>query len=420
MDPESRSSSAPVLRPPWLLPARAGWLVYAAVCFVLFVMGTVNAARQPLERCNAPEGNCSAATLISLEDLETATNMGLPAEILFPASLVFSLFARLSLAAVGLLIFSRRSDDWVALVISGGLMSVLLEGNQGSDPTFVAVQGVLLGIGTALFLPIPFIFPTGRYEPRWVRRPAIVITAGYVLTVVFLLNTVMYPALSAGLTLAWAILALISMAYRFFRVSGPAERQQIKWVLLGISTTFVSGLYYSSMSTLFPITQPSEARMVALLINLPIYAGCYGFFAFSILVSVLRYRLWDIDVLIRRTLQYTILTGLLALIYFGGVVLLQGILGPLTADENSPLVTVITTLGIAALFTPLRKRIQQVIDRRFFRKKYDAERSLAGFAAAARDEVDMDRLAEALLGMVDETMQPIRSSLWLGGGKKAK
>jgi hypothetical protein len=132
---------------------------------------------------------------------------------------------------------------------------------------------------------------------------------------------------------------------------------------------------------------------------------------------MMRYRLWDIDLLIRRTLQYTLLTGLLAMTYFGGVVVLQAILSPLTGEANSPLVTAVTTLGIAALFTPLRNRVQDFIDRRFFRKKYNAEQTLANFAAIARDEVDMDKLTSALLEVVEETMQPEKVTLWLKPGK---
>lgn len=130
-------------------------------------------------------------------------------------------------------------------------------------------------------------------------------------------------------------------------------------------------------------------------------------------ISILRHRLYDIDVIIRRTLQYAFLTGLLALAYFGGVVVLQTLFNPLTGSTNSPLVTVITTLGIAALFNPLRHRVQDFIDRRFYRKKYNAEQALAQFAATARDEVDMEKLTAALLRVVEETVQPEKASLWL-------
>jgi hypothetical protein len=127
---------------------------------------------------------------------------------------------------------------------------------------------------------------------------------------------------------------------------------------------------------------------------------------------VLRHRLWDIDVIIRKTVQYGLVTGVLGLVYYGSVLFLQGVFTRVTG-EKSAVALVLSTLLIAALFTPVRHRIQDFIDRRFFRKKYNAQQVLADFARTVRDETDIEALTAALLKVVEETMQPKRVTMWL-------
>jgi len=341
-----------------------------------------------------------------------AAQMGLPFPLL-ETSLVFAIAARLSLAVVGAVIFWRRSDEWMALLMSGSLMAVLVEGGYGDIGVLNIAQIALFGIGAALFIPIPFIFPNGRFEPGWMRWIAPPFTMVYAGVVVAGFYVPQVSGITAALTLIWSLLAAYAMGYRYFRGSTALERQQIKWVLIGFSVALLTGVYYTAINAAFPMNQPSPARVTALLINVVLYPISYGFFALSILLAMLRHRLWDIDVIIRRTLQYSLLSGLLALIYFGGVALLQGLLSRLTGQAQSPLVVVGSTLLIAALFNPLRLRIRAFIDRRFYRARYDAERTLARFAATARDEVDIERLTDALLGAVEDTMQPRQIALWL-------
>ena len=207
-------------------------------------------------------------------------------------------------------------------------------------------------------------------------------------------------AIFSGLGYLGILGALASVVVRFKRSKG-IERMQMKW------------LVYIAIIVVVLIMLLGLLDLVDGVITFYVIIFSPALIALAIGAAILRYRLFDIDIIIRRTLQYALLTGLLALIYYGGVVLLQGIFGQLTGETNSPLVTVITTLGIAALFNPLRGRVQDFIDRRFYRAKYDAEQTLAQFAAVARDEVDMDKLAAAMLNVVDDTIQPEQASLWV-------
>ncbi len=203
------------------------------------------------------------------------------------------------------------------------------------------------------------------------------------------------------------LLVIYSQVYRYRRVSNLVQRQQTKWGLLGILAAFIIMVGWSLVALAFPPAQPSRARAFALLAIWPAMSFLGLLMPISFTIAVLRYRLWDIDVIIRRTLIYSLLSGTLAVAYFSSVLILQQVL-----PAGSPIATVISTLGIAALFSPLRRRIQKVIDRRFYCRKYDAQQTLAAFSERMRDEVELERLAEALLVVVGKTMQPRHVSLW--------
>jgi hypothetical protein len=281
-----------------------------------------------------------------------------------------------------------------------------------------------------LVLPIMFImllFPTGHLlSPRWkwVVYFGLWIVAVLVFLITFsnelgpnedptpwtvpnpigFIETGRFDAISTPFLVLfpiWILLCVISLFVRFHRARG-VEREQIKWLFYAGAIFFV---FY--MPAFIGNTYSQGENFLNLLLPLGMST-----FPIAIAIAILRYRLYDIDIIIRKTLQYTLLTGLLVLVYLGSVLLLQNLVETLIG-EQSPLVIVISTLGIAALFTPLRYRIQGFIDRRFYRKKYDAEQALARFAATARDEVDMDQLNAALLQVVAETMQPNRISLHL-------
>ncbi len=189
---------------------------------------------------------------------------------------------------------------------------------------------------------------------------------------------------------------VVSLIQRFRHAQGT-ERQQYKWFVFAATL----------MPLVSVITGPSENQLLQSLLM-----AMFIFLPITIAIAILRHRLFDIDIIIRRTLLYSVLTAILATVYFGSVVALQSVVSALGV-QPSAFVTVVSTLAIAALFTPLRRRVQHFIDRRFYRQKYDAEQTLAAFANTARDEVDMERLAGALLRVVEETMQPTTANLWL-------
>jgi hypothetical protein len=198
-----------------------------------------------------------------------------------------------------------------------------------------------------------------------------------------------------GLLMIAATLASFTSLVLRFRRSHGIERQQLKWV----TTSVVLFL----LTFLQPFTGDGNLSFTILLFGLLIIAS-------GVAVAMLRYRLYDIDVVINRALVYGSLTALLAGVYLGSVLLLQVVLESFTG--GSGLAVAASTLGTAALFGPLRSRVQGVVDRRFFRRKYDAARTLQRFGAKVRDEVDLDLLTAELRTVIAETMQPAHVSIW--------
>ena len=305
--------------------------------------------------------------------------------------------------AIATLIFWRKSDDWMALLVA--LMLVLLAPLSTLPEAIFTLLGsilvtqVLLSVSFYLafasFLPFFFLFPNGRFVPPWTPWVVAVFLLWFasLLLWLFLLpgraGWQFYYLTGIGLL----FIVLIAQVYRYQQVSTPVERQQTKWAMVG--TSIAAWGYFLSL-----YIEVSGTRALLLLIPL------------SIGIAVLRYRLYDIDVLINRTLIYGTLTGILILVYFGLVFALQFFLRRLIGETND-ITIVISTLAIAALFQPLRRRIQSVIDRRFYRRKYDAAKIIESFSATLHNEVDLNTLSEQLQAVVQETMQPTHVSLWL-------
>jgi hypothetical protein len=208
------------------------------------------------------------------------------------------------------------------------------------------------------------------------------------------------------LVLAVAIAGAISLVVRFRRSRGD-ERQQIKWFVFA-GAIFCAVFAVAPVLWTLPLSPATEWIWPTLFLlglsTIPVATG----------IAILKYRLYEIDLIVNRTLVYGALTAMLAVVYFGGVAATQAIFRTLTGQEEQPQLTVVvSTLLIAALFNPLRSRIQSFIDRRFYRREYDATKTLAAFSAKLRNETDLDALNGELLGVVRETIQPSHVSLWL-------
>jgi hypothetical protein len=340
---------------------------------------------------------------------------------------------------VGAIIAARRPDNavgWSLLVISLAL-GVAFVGQVYADYTVVAAPGSLPGgaiaVWLSLWIPVPalvaatffcLLFPDGSpptHRWRWVGRLAL---TGGVLLVLGLslapgtLDERNYPGarnpvgvegagpflegtttVGTAFALLGLLLAVVSMIVRFRRSSG-VERQQLKWIVY--AGAVAAGGFALTLFLSGPLANAVFALGFLAFIGVPVAAG----------FAILRYRLYEIDLLINRTLVYGPLTASLVALYFGGVVLLQRLFVALTG-EKSTLAVVASTLLIAALFNPLRRRIQSFIDRRFYRSKYDAAKTLEAFSAKLRDETDLEALNSELVGVVRKTMQPAHLSLWL-------
>jgi PAS domain S-box-containing protein len=210
---------------------------------------------------------------------------------------------------------------------------------------------------------------------------------------------------------ALGLIAAASLLVRLRRSTG-VERQQVKWFAYAVA------VLAASATLAYVVSESMGVVWLGLLSSVLVIVGVVGL-PVAVGIAILRYHLYNIDLLINRTLVYSSLTAVLAAVYLGSIVLFQVIFRVLTGRE-SQLAVVVSTLAIAALFTPLRRRIQSFIDRRFYRRKYDARKTLEVFSAKLRDATDLDALSDDLVGLVRETMQPTRVSLWLRSPERAK
>jgi hypothetical protein len=404
--PDTRLRGAP------LALARA--FVVAVAAFILVAgLAASPALYATLAR---PCADALNACLITPEQVAPLARLGISPGQLALGIIVLTLCAVALVDGVAALIFWRRSDDWMALLVTLTLLllpALLTPGLQSlHGPLAVVASNVaLFAFPTLMF--VVALFPSGRLVPRWLWAPTLLLAlapqwAGRL----HLPNAIFLPLL-LGL-----VLTLIgSQIYRYRQVSTLAERAQTKWVVYGLALTLLINQAFwqpfaavpalGRKDSLFPLlVYPDSFLMLFVL------AGAFA-------VAMLRYRLYDIDVIIRRTLIYGALTVVLAAVYFalvlGGQATVGAVLG---VHDQQPIVIVASTLLVAALVTPLRRGLQAAIDRRFYRQKYDAARTLAAFGATLRTETDLAAMREQLLQVVDETMRPALVTLWLPGAHK--
>jgi hypothetical protein len=371
---------------------------------------------------------------IALAQIARSTAPGRP--FYNPVEAVFVLATVLTFSVVGAIVASRQPRNAIGWIFCGIGLVVSLNSFTGSYAGYRLAGGSAPGslAETAawfsswswtlwIYVPTTFLlllFPDGRLpSPRW--RPVawcaalgvISFVAGYALepgpleefpriTNPYGVDSPILDAVAiAGAILAGAsmLASAVSLIVRMRR-AGRVERQQIKWLAYG-GAVVVGAVFVGGVISVW-IEEVGISLIIIGLLGLPIFTG----------IAILRSRLYDIDIVINRTLVYATLTATLALLYFGGVTALQRLLSPVMGEGNG-LAVVASTLLIAALFNPLRRRIQAFIDRRFYRSKYDARKTLESFSARLRDETDLEALSGDLEGVVRETMQPAHVSLWL-------
>ncbi len=392
----------------WLRLARAAWLLVAAFYVVTFLLALPGLLRQTVDIPRWPAWTDAEARLAlaqlgwsadSLQRYATWPNL-----VLTPAYVLLATF-----------IFWRRSNDPVALIFSfvflGFLDTTQFQSLAHQSPLWSHVDDINSGFTSTMFFVAFMNFPDGRFVPRWTRWAALIVGLIQVWRVLW---PGWYAPVAFVIALPTFVILIVAQLYRYARVSGPVQRQQTKWVVFGLTAGVLPLAAYLAVLGLAPeLTQPTATGMVLLLAGNWLWGAVVILLPLSMTVAILRSRLWDIDLLIRRTLVYMVLTGLLALAYFGSIVVLQNTFSGLTGQAQSTLVTVISALMIAALFVPLRRRVQAVIDRRLYRRKYDAARTLAAFGASLRDETDLGQLSAHLTDVMDEAMQPANLGLWL-------
>jgi hypothetical protein len=401
----------------WLVLARILWVTLVALTLAIFIASLPDYFAHLQTLCQAAPCAPASGQLTS-SSAQVLHNLGITISGYAIYTVALEVATALIWFAISAVIFWRKSDDWMALFAS--LMLMLMSTANVTRAFYVSYSPWHLPVlclnqltFVAFFLFFA-LFPNGRFVPRWISWLVIGFAVEGILAIFFPLIPSILGVWSDPLSgLLWFSLSgsvLFAQVYRYWNVSSSVQRQQTKWVLFGVIVLLTGDFAIWLLARIFPSLSLTQNSLV--------YETVSNFalllIPLSISIAILRYRLWDIDIIINRTLVYGVLTGILGLIYFGLVVTFQFFLSRLIGRMvQSPFIIVGSTLVVAALFQPLRQRIQAIIDRRFYRRKYDAARTLAAFSETLRHEVELAQLSEQLVAVVKETMQPAFVSLWV-------
>lgn len=407
------------LRGRWLVFARAAWLLVAATIVALDVAGIPATYTEMATVCSPCQGYNGPPTAGQARVLQT---LGISLHFWATYETAIIVVAMLIYVGMGVLLFLRRSDDRMALFASLMLVTfggAAFTGSMQALPDFYPAVWLPVYaadvVGQIAFVAFFFVFPDGRFVPRWTALPALLWSLSWIAGL-FRGSPLDQAAqiINNGPLFAVIIASVIvAQVYRYRSVSTPRQRAQTKWVVYGFSLSLSGFLGFLFLGN---VILPASAHDNPVL---RLFADSFIYFLFllipiAIAIAILRSGLYDIDALINRTLVYGSLTALLAAVYFGSVAAMQAAATRLTGRDSLPTAAVVlSTLLIATLFQPLRRRLQRGIDRRFFRSRYDAAETLAAFGEALRREVDLPALEGRLLTVVEETMRPTHVSLWL-------
>jgi hypothetical protein len=410
----------------WRSAARVGW--GALVVFTL----TVVVASFPgyFAHLDTPcAGTPCSPQRLTFAQAEVLTGVGWSLNAYAAFQIALILASVLFSVVVSTVIVWRRPDDRMALLVALMLvalspinltLSVAVLPSRLSVPT----EGLSF-FGLVLTVLVFLLFPTGRFVPSFTRWTLAVFLPALLPAIFFptLAHTPVgslayFPLLvEVGYSVLLVEISLLTVAqlYRYRRVSSPLERQQTKWVVVGLALPAAVDIGGPTLALPFPaLADPTAPYGAPYHLALACVAPCLNLLLpLSFGVAILRYRLWEIDTLINKALVYGLLTGLLGALYTGLIIGLESLAGLVTGQEDQSAVIVVSTLVIAALFQPVRRRLQALIDRSFYRKKYDAEKTLAAFSATLRHQVDLEQIRAQVLVAVNETMQPASLSLWI-------